>query len=47
VASCDLYLGLNARLLGINVIKIVDKYQDKREQLEAVGSNIRDIVNSW
>jgi hypothetical protein len=47
LASCDLYVGLNARLLGINVAKIVEKYQDKREQLEAAASNIRNIVNSW
>jgi hypothetical protein len=47
VASCDLYIGLNARLLDINVEKIVSQYRDKRLQLAVAASNITDIINSW
>jgi hypothetical protein len=47
VASCNLYVGLNARVLGIDVNKIIHQCPDKRVELAVAAATITDIINSW
>jgi hypothetical protein len=47
LASCDLYVGLNARKVGVDVDEIMVRFPDKKAQLLEAAFKIKNIINTW